>query len=210
MFSVHRCACEQNKPSEKLKRWVLRIVKYLKHTRNIGLVFQRKNFNSAHVLVGYCDASFLSETKSLSRYGVLFFVAGALVHWSSTKTSRIVSPSTEAEVHGLVHLGKEISGQREFHQGLGYFREIPPTLVYQDNTAAISLSHGAPVHKRSKHFGMEFDMFREYVLLKKMLIQHMDTGDLVADMLTKPLPPRQFTVFRDELMGGPSAQAHFR
>ena len=73
----------------------MRILKYLKFTKNFGLVFDRKNFNPKEILTGFCDASFLSEERSLSRYGVLFFVAGGLVHWSSTKTSRIVSSSTE-------------------------------------------------------------------------------------------------------------------
>jgi len=44
------------------------------------------------------------------------------------------------------------------HSGLRYFPVVPPTVVYQDNTAAIALSTGAPKHKRSKHFGIEFDV----------------------------------------------------
>ena len=57
------------------------------------------------------------------------------------------------------------------------------------------MSHGAPFYKRSKHFGMEFDMFREYILLKEMLIQHMPTDELIADVLTKPFAPAKFLVF---------------
>ena len=37
VLAVHRCACEQNNPSEKLRRWVLRIIKYLKRTKKLGL-----------------------------------------------------------------------------------------------------------------------------------------------------------------------------
>ena len=110
------------------------------------------------------------------------------MHWASSKTSRIVSSSTEAEVHGLVHIEKENIWQREFHQVLAYFKNIPPTLVYQDNTAAISLSTKGTCHKRSKHFGLEFDMFREYVRLKEMEIKYISTDELVADLLTKALP----------------------
>ena len=56
-------------------------------------------------------------------YGVLFFVVGALIHWASSKTSRIVSSSTEAEIHGLVH-GKENIWEREFHKELFYFKSL--------------------------------------------------------------------------------------
>jgi hypothetical protein len=209
VFAVHRCACWQNKPSAKLRRWVLRIVKYLKKTKKLGLVFEREKYNSQEVMVGVCDASFLGEEKSMSRYGVLFFVGGCLIHWASAKTSRIVSSSTEAETHGLIHLGKENIWEREFHGVLGYFTGLGPTKVFQDNKAAISLSTGGTCHKRSKHFGLEFDMFREYVGRGELVIEYKPTGELVADLLTKPLPPGKFTGFRDEMMGGQRAQSHF-
>ena len=131
------------------------------------------------------------------------------MHWASAKTSRIVSSTTEAEVHGLVHLGKENIWEREFHTVLRYFPEMPPTIVYQDNTAAIALSTGAPKHKRSKHFGIEFDMFKEYVQLGEMKIEHKQTDDLTADLLTKPLAVEKFVKFREEMMGDERAQNHF-
>src|SRR4051812_39375034 len=50
VFAVHRCACWQNRPSAKLRRWVLRIAKYLKGTKNLGLCFERKNFNPEQIM----------------------------------------------------------------------------------------------------------------------------------------------------------------
>ena len=132
-----------------------------------------------------------------------------MIHWNSSKTSRIVSSSTEAEIHGLVHLGKENVWEIEFHKTLGYFKGFGPTKVYQDNQAAITLSTGGPVHRRSKHFGLEFDLFREYVALGEMEIKYKPTGELIADLLTKPLPPSKFISFRDQMMGGPEVQGHF-
>jgi len=38
-------------------------------------------------------------------------------------------------------------------------------------------------NKRSKHFGLEFEAFREYVMLKEMEIAYRETADLPADML---------------------------
>jgi len=208
--AVHRCACWQNKPSEKLKRWILRLVAYLKATKHLGLVFERSKYDArSGPLMGMSDASFAGEEQSKSRYANLFYCAGALVHWASAKTTRIVSSTTEAEVHGLIHLGKENIWEREFHSVLRYFPVVPPTIVYQDNTAAIALSTGAPKHKRSKHFGIEFDMFKEYVQLGEMTIVHMQTDDLTADLLTKPLAVEKFEKFRGEMMGDLKIQSHF-
>jgi hypothetical protein len=71
-----------------------------------------------------------------------------------------MSSSTEAECHGMVHTGKENIWEREFLEHLGYFGgKIPPTELYQDNTSAITLATSGTKHKRSKHFGIEFDLF---------------------------------------------------
>jgi hypothetical protein len=234
-YAVHRCACYVNNPSKKLRSWLVRIMRYLRHTKAIGLVYDRNMYNPKEILVGYSDASFCSEERSLSRHGTLFFVAGALVHWSSSKTSRVVSSTTEAEVHGLIQLGKENIWQREFHHILGFFKIDKPTTTaldklhqslvkddrkivlagsgpsigYQDNQSAISLAKGGPKHKRSKHFGLEFDMFREYIARGELEIRYMHTDELIADTLTKPLGSAKFLGFRDAMMGNAGVQKHF-
>ena len=86
---------------------------------------------------------------------------------------------------------------------------VPPTTVYQDNKSAISLSTGGTCHKRSKHFGLEFDLFREYVALGEIKIVYKPTDELVADLFTKPLPLGKFLKFREEMMGGEEEQKHF-
>src|SRR4051812_13305276 len=91
--------------------------------------------------------------------------------------------------------------QREFHQILGYWSDIGPTQVFQDNTAAISLANGTKIHKRSKHFGIEFDLFKEYMELNEMTIIHKSTTELASDLLTKSLPSEQFIKLRDSIMG---------
>ena len=109
----------------------------------------------------------------------------------------------------MVCLGKENVWEREFHTVLRYFADVAATTVYQDNTAAIALSTKAPCHKRSKHFGIEFDMFKEYVQLGEMKIEHMQTDDLTADLLTKALAIDKFQKFRANMMGEESVQLHF-
>lgn len=72
-----------------------------------------------------------------------------------------------------------------------------PTIVFQDNNSAIKLAAGAKVsNKRSKHFGLEFDLFREYVRLNEMKIMYRSRKDLPADVLAKPLPAQTFCVSR--------------
>jgi len=193
--AVHKCAIWQNKPSEKLWKSLMTILRYLKHTKHFGIIFTRpkNSFDTTQnfLLKCFSDASFASEPGSKSRVGYFYFVLNCLVSWTSHHSTRVMSSSTEAECHALVHVGKENIWMREFLSKLNYFSEIFPLVIYQDNKSAITLSSGGTFHKRSKHFGIEFDMFREYVSLKEIFLFHKHTDDLPADMLTKSLPPVQ-------------------
>jgi len=98
---------------------------------------------------------------------------------------------------------------------LGFSVSLVCSIVYhllswfQDNKSAIALSVGGVSHKRSKHFGLEFDKFREYVEQREIEIFYKETNLLAADMLTKCLPPEKFKKHRDEIMGGETEQLYF-
>ena len=52
-------------------------------------------------------------------------------------------------------------------------------------------------------------MFKEYVQLGEMNIEHMDTDELTADLLTKALSVDKFVKFRVGMMGEDKIQDHF-
>ena len=91
--------------------------------------------------------------------------------------------------------------QRDFLSWFKLFHSFKPTLVYQDNKSAIHLSQGGTNHKRSKHFSLEFFALKEFVKRGEMVLQYVPTGDLAADLLTKPLGAEKFARFRDEVVG---------
>ena len=92
--------------SKKLWDLLMRILRYLAKTKLLGLCFSRTDFKEV-VLEAFVDASFAGESGFKSRFGYFYFFNGALVSWASQSTSRVVTSSTEAEVNGLVQLGKE-------------------------------------------------------------------------------------------------------
>ena len=53
-------------------------------------------------------------------------------------------------------------------------------------------------------------MFKEYVELEEMKIEHMQTDDLTADVLTKALSATKFVTFRAKMMGDENIQNFFR
>ena len=159
--------------------------------------------------VAYCDSSFASEPGSKSRYGYLFFVLGSLVSWTSAHSTRVLTSSTEAECHALVHACKENTWQKEFVQELQLFRSLPPTTIHQDNKSAIRLAENAGQHKRSKHLGIEFDALREYIRNGEIKLEYLSTEDMHADMLTKPLTKEKFERHKTKVLGETEEQRVF-
>jgi len=202
--ALHKCASWQNKPSKKLWKHIMWIIQYLKHTITYAVVYDRNTEKTDYM--AYCDASFASEIGSKSRYGYLYFFLGALISWTSVHTTRVLTSSTEAECHSIVHTAKENQWVRDFVKELRITSSDEPTLIYQDNTGAISLMKGGGKHKRSKHFTIEFDALREYVREREIEIRYIETSQMPADMLTKSLAKPAFEKHRDSIMRSSVAQ----
>ena len=61
-----------------------------------------------------------------------------------------------------------------------------PTVLFCDNQGAIALTKNPRFHGRTKHIQVQFHFIREKVALKKV---YCATGEMVADIFTKPLAP---------------------
>ena len=66
--------------------------------------------------------------------------------------------------------GKENAWVRGILRELGIFKLNKPTLVLEDNTAAIALSGQGPT-KRSRHYDISFFLFKEQVAMREMKVE---------------------------------------
>jgi hypothetical protein len=207
-YAVHRASKWATKPSKKLANWILQIKKYLAATSHLGIVFQRAG-GTKPILSGFVDAAHGAEGGE-SRTGYFFLFLGNLVSWTSENPKRVMTSSTEVECRGLCQFSKENVWQRQFHEELGLFPVDKPTIAWEDNSASIHLSTNPGVlHKRSKHFGLEWALFKQCVEFKEILPVFVKTEDQPADMLTKPLGAKKFLRFREMVMGEEKLQKHF-
>lgn len=97
-------------------------------------------------LCAYSDADFaarLDTRKSIS--GVLIKLAGAPLHWKSTKQKIVSESTTEAEFVACSLTSRDVKWFRTFLDELG-FTEKEPTKVYVDNQAALKLAVNNQVH----------------------------------------------------------------
>lgn len=95
LFSVFFCARFQLDPRESHLTTFRRILRYLKGTNNLGIMYKKI---SKYRLSGYCDADYARdrlERKSTS--GNCQFLGGNLILWARKRQSTISLSTAEAE-----------------------------------------------------------------------------------------------------------------
>ena len=159
LFSVCLCARFQSDPRESHLTAVKRILRYLKGTTNVGLVYRRsEDYN----LVGFCDADYAGdrvERKSTS--GSCQFLGSHLISWYSKKQATIALSTTEAEYVAAAGCSTQMlwmKSQLEDYQI--YESNIP---IFCDNTSAICLSKNPILHSKAKHIEIKHHFIRDYV-----------------------------------------------
>ena len=91
----------------------------------------------------------------------------------------------EASSHG-VWLNSFISGLRTVDS------ISRPLKLYCDNSIAVFMAKNNKSGSRSKHIDIKYLVIRERVKEKKLVIEHISTESMLADPLTKGMPPKYF------------------
>jgi hypothetical protein len=83
------------------------------------------------------------------------------------------------------------------------FKVTKPVTVYEDNNAAVIMANQEiGPNKKVKHFIMLVEYCRQQVYLGLINIEHIDTEENIADILTKNIyNTKRFTKHRDSLLG---------
>lgn len=166
-----------------------KVLRYLQGTKDHMLTYRRSDHFE---VIGYSDFAGCVDTRK-STFGYLFLLAGGTISWKSAKQNIIVAYTMEAEfvacfeatIHGL--------WLRNFISGLGIIDIISkPLKIYYDNSAAVFFSKNDKYSKGAKHMELKYFAVKEEVQKQSVSIEHISTKLMVADPLTKGLPPKAF------------------
>ena len=189
-YAVSNVAMYMSKWGARHYDHALRILKYLYTTRNDKLTYRK--WNGDVVVVLYVDANYRDERDSgngdkwCSQGGFLVFVGDCLVAWSSKRHRCRTLSSMEAEYVEAARAGQEVVWFRRLLGDLGHAQDAP-TVMWEDNKAAIAFSRNQTCHDRSKHIDIRAYWLRDLVLEGSILMLHIATVDQLADFLTKHL-----------------------
>ncbi|GAW08691.1 Gag-Pol polyprotein [Lentinula edodes] len=121
-----------------------------------------------------------------STLGYVFFMAGAPVSWSSKRQAMVALSTTESEYIGLSRATQQAVWLASFMAEVDLAQDGPTNLL-GDNFGSVCLTKNSKRHALVKHIEMRHHYVREKVSSGEITIQHIRSGDNVADIFTKPL-----------------------
>lgn len=175
-----------------------RILRYLKGTQLLKLKFDN-SYKGEDVLVGYVDADWGSNTDDRkSTSGLIYYVYGCPVSWSSKKQTTVATSSSEAEYVALSLATSEGLWLKGILEDMKVIASNKPFLLYEDNAGCIAMAKNAE-SKRSKHIDIKHHFIRDHLMKGDLKIQHISTKDQIADVFTKSLDKCSFVAIRNFL-----------
>eukprot|EP00730_Choanoeca_flexa_P009594 TRINITY_DN12678_c5_g4_i1.p1 TRINITY_DN12678_c5_g4~~TRINITY_DN12678_c5_g4_i1.p1 ORF type:complete len:1539 (+),score=419.12 TRINITY_DN12678_c5_g4_i1:454-5070(+) len=177
---------------------LIHILKYLKRTRNYKLTYGKSKDDD---LIFYSDASFQSDKDtSKSRSGTVVMYNGGAIVWLSKRQPIIAQSTMEAEYMALADASKKLIFVTELLDELGIKEQSSPPTMYCDNQAAITVANGKPTPE-AEHIRRRFNIIREHVENKNIIVKDLRSAKQVADCMTKLLGRIEFDRFTQVILG---------
>lgn len=190
-FAVGMLGRYQSNPGMDHWKAAKKVLRYLQGTKEHMLTYRRSDQLE---VIGYSDSDYAGCVDSRkSTFGYLFLLAGGAISWKSGKQSVIATSTMEAEFVACFEATIHALWLRNFISGLRIVDTIAkPLRIYCDNSAAVFFSKNDKYSKGAKHMELKYLSVKEEVQKQRVSFEHIRTDMMIADPLTKGLPPKAF------------------
>ena len=176
-----------------------RVARYLYHTKNLGVVFNRNDEN----LIGYSDSNFgncIDTRRSTGGYVTLLY--GSPVSWQSKLQDSISHSTAEAEMRALNTLALETRWLRRMVSEVTGDKIVKPTPLHCDNRATEMWTRNPHHRAKQKHMERaEFSVRDDVCVFKTIVVHLVPTQTQLSDCFTKSLPLPAFKRNVQKLLG---------
>ncbi|GAU44848.1 hypothetical protein TSUD_112220 [Trifolium subterraneum] len=196
-YSVCLIARYMDKPTEIHSAAAKRILRYLKGSISLGVLYKR---SMNQELVGWTDSDYAGDSDDRkSTSGYVFKFGSSAISWSSKKQPIVTLSTTEAEFVAAASCACQAIWPKKLMNQLGQKQE-KCIVIYCDNSSSIKLSKNPVMHGRCKHIDVRYyflrDLVKDGILLE---MKHCSTIEQLTDGMTKALKLETFCKFGQEL-----------
>ena len=197
-FAASKLAQFNSNPNATHLSAAQHVLRYLKGTRNLSIVFKRQQRKD--MIVGYSDSDWGSDSIDRKSFtGYVYMVNGGPATWKAHKQSTVAHSSTDAEYMAMADASREAIARIQFLQELGI--SAAPIPILADSQTALEIANGTAVnHSNAKHIDIKFHAIRHYIHDDKVTVNHIPGSENPADLFTKALTPPKHQQFV-ELLG---------
>ena len=176
---------QQNNPTPEHLVYALQVVRYLRGTSELGLLYQCAE-DPRSTLHCSADSDWAGTEECVSTTANVAFVCGAAISWLCCTQRNVTHSSCEAEYVSLDSMCREVEHLRMLFDSFN-MPVTAPTVILEDNQSAIALAASSVCHRRSKHIALRYHYIRQLILDGVVTVQYHPTAYQPADLLTKNL-----------------------
>jgi hypothetical protein len=191
-FLVRRVQCPDKDDWSKM----VRLVQYIRGTKGYGI---RLSGEVNLSVTAFIDASYGVHWDLKSHTGAVITLGKGPVYAKSGIQRLNTTSSAESELVALSDSTGQIIWTRHFLEHQGY--KIGPATVYEDNQSAIKLAeNGRSNSSRTRHIAVRYFFISDRIASGEIKVEYLNTTDMIADILTKPLQGALFRRLRSLLL----------
>lgn len=186
-----------DRPTKSLWIQAKRVLRYLKGTMNIGLLYKK---SKTTLIETYSDADWAgSQTDRKSISGSITLYNGCAVAWFSRKQACVALSTVEAEYIAAAISACDLIYIKGLYGDLNGLSSDVQCILYMDNSGAIQIAQSFENSKRTKHIDIKHHFLKDIVCKRFLTIQYVATNDNIADMFTKTLSDEKLSNMKTKL-----------
>jgi len=190
---VHALAVVQSAPTMAHWRAAKRVLRYLQHTKDMGIIY---SVNGKNVVTGYVDADHAGDIATRkSTTGYLYLLNGGPISWASRKQAVVATSTVEAEYLAASEAAKDAIHLTYLMEELR-FKPKNPIMLYEDNQSCLAIVKNDSFSARTKHLDIHARFLQDIVRNNRLDMTYVATDKNVSDLLTKPIPRDAFERLR--------------
>ena len=129
----------------------------------------------------------------------MFTLAGGAISWKSSKQTITASSTMQAEFIACYEATGQVVRLKNFIPGLKVVDSISrPLVLYCDNEPAVFYASNNKSSVAAKHIDIKYHVVKDRIQDHTIDVKHISTTRMLADPLTKGLPP---SIFREHVAG---------